>query len=153
MPQTVLEQLEHASKRVESATSRRNAIQAKLEAARQLYAEALKEAQGLVDARREKKRHPDLLKPGVEVNLDLLRAVLTREEAENAKAVAEFVRAVDDFETFISRIEKALADPEAMNELLLTITPVAAAVASPAPAEVAAAASSQPAVQFNEDDI
>jgi len=153
MPQTVLEQLEQASKRVESATTRRNAIQAKLEAARQLYAEALKEAEGLVNARIEKKRHPDLLKPGVTVNLDLLRTILTREEAENAKAVAEFVRAVDDFEAFISRIEKALADPEAMNELLLTIKPVAPAAAAPATAEPAATATSGAAVQFNEDDI
>ncbi len=149
---TVLEQLEQASQRVERSNKSRNAIQAKLEAARQLHADALREAQTLVAARREKNRHEDLLAPGVEVNLDLLRVILQREEAENAKAVAEFIRAADAYETSVARIEKALADPEAMNELLLTITPVAPAVAA-TPAVAVASDSAQPAVQFNEDDI
>jgi tRNA U34 5-carboxymethylaminomethyl modifying enzyme MnmG/GidA len=153
-PQVVLQLLEEAKQRVERANTRRNAIQAKLEASRQLYADALKEAQGLVDARREKKRHEDLLVPGTEVNLDLLRAILVREEAENAKAVAEFVRAADHYESVIARIEKALSDPEALNELLLTLKPATPATsAAPAAAEVAVVEAPQQAVQFNEDDI
>jgi CHASE3 domain sensor protein len=151
MSQTVFEQLEQATQRVERAKVRCNAIQAKLEASRQLYAEALKESQALVDARREKKHHPDLLVPGVKASLDVLRTIIQRDEAENTAAVAEYVRAVDAYEAGIARIEKALSDPEAMNELLLTITPVASA--APAPAEAAVSASGQAAVQFNEDDI
>jgi hypothetical protein len=153
-PQVVLQLLEEAKQRVERANTRRNAIQAKLEASRQLYADALKDAQGLVDARREKKRHEDLLVPGTEVNLDLLRAILVREEAENAKAVAEFVRAADHYESVIARIEKALNDPEALNELLLTLKPATPTTsAAAAAAEVAVVEAPRQAVQFNEDDI
>jgi hypothetical protein len=152
-PQVVRQLLDEATQRVERANTRRNAIQAKLEASRQLYADALKEAQGLVDVRREQQRHEDLLVPGVDVNLDLLRAVLVREEAENAKAVAEFVRAADYYETVITRIEKALADPEALNELLLTLKPAAPAAPAAGVAVAAVADAPQKAVQFNEDDI
>ena len=119
MSQTALEQLEQAKKRVDSVNARRQNIQVRLEAARQQYAEAVeaaKAAHGTAD-------------------LDKLRQILVDLEATNTKAVAEFVRAVDEFEAFITKIEEALANPEAMNALLATMTPVAAPAAAPAPAE------------------
>lgn len=133
MSQTALEQLEHAKRRADEANARRQQIQVKLESARQQYAEAVKEAEAAHGT----------------ANLDKLRQILVDLEAENSKSVAEFVRAVDDFEAFIKRIEEALADPEAMNALLLTMSPV---VAAPAVAPAAAAKPAE-APAFNEDDI
>ncbi|KVP65579.1 hypothetical protein WJ96_04215 [Burkholderia ubonensis] len=133
MSQTALEQLEQSKQRVERANARRTQIQVKLEAARQQYAEAVKEAEAAHGT----------------ADLDKLRKILVDLEADNAKAVAEFVRAVDDFEAFIARIEEALANPEAMTALLATMSPVIAA-----PAEAAAPADKPAeAVSFNEDDI
>ncbi|KVP96435.1 hypothetical protein WJ97_11130 [Burkholderia ubonensis] len=133
MSQTALEQLEQSKQRVERANARRTQIQVKLEAARQQYAEAVKEAEAAHGT----------------ADLDKLRKILVDLEADNAKAVAEFVRAVDDFEAFIARIEEALANPEAMTALLATMSPVIAA-----PAEAASPADKPAeAVSFNEDDI
>lgn len=151
MSQAVLEKLEQAKQRVERANIRRNRIQVQLEAARQQHAEAMRKAEELVAARREKGLHEDLLSAEREVGLPLLRDILAREEEENAAAVAEFVRAVDHFESFIGRIEGALADPEAMAAVLATMAPVVApevTPAAPAPAKAAAAT-----VAFEEGDI
>jgi hypothetical protein len=152
MSQAVLEKLEQAKQRVERANIRRNRIQVQLEAARQQHAEAMRAAEELVAERRKKGLHTDLLSAEREVGLPLLRDILAREEEENAAAVAEFVRAVDHFESFISRIEGALADPEAMAAVLATMAPVIApevTPAAPAPAKPAASA----AVAFEEGDI
>lgn len=128
MSQSPLAQLEQANKRVKDAGNRRHEIQVKLESARQQYAEAVKEAESAHGT----------------ADIDKLRAILVKQEDDNQKAIAEFVRAVDDFESFISRIEKALNDPEAMTALL-------AAMPSPAPAPIVEAKPA--AVQFIEDDI
>lgn len=150
MSQSVQDQLEQAKQRLERANKRRNDIQVKLESAKQQHADAQRAAEELVAARRKKGLHADILGAGREVGLDLLREILTREEAENAAAVAEFVRAVDEFEAFISRIEGALADPEAMTALLATLSPV---VAAPAPAPATEAKPVVGAVVFDESDI
>jgi membrane protein involved in colicin uptake len=134
MSQTVLDQLEQSKQRVERANIRRNRIQVQLEAARQQYAEAVREAEaghGTAD-------------------LDKLRTILVDLEAKNTAAVAEFVRAVDDYEAFISRIEGALADPEVMAAVLATMAPVIAPAATPAPAATKPAPAP---VAFAEEDI
>ncbi|KVP16822.1 hypothetical protein [Burkholderia ubonensis] len=133
MSQTALEQLEQSKQRVERANARRQQIQVKLEAARQQYAEAVKEAEAAHGT----------------ADLDKLRQILVDLEAANAKAVAEYVRAVDDFEAFITRIEEALANPEAMSALLATMSPVIAAPVD----DAGTAAAPATAVAFNEDDI
>ena len=130
---TALEQLEQAKKRMESANARRNQVQGRLEAARQQYAEAVREAEAAHGTS----------------DLPKLREILAKQEADNTAAIAEFVRAVDDFDSYITRIERALADPEAMNALLVTMTPVAA----PAPVVDEAPKAKAATVQFNEDDI
>lgn len=132
MSQTALEKLEQAKQRVERANTARQRIQVKLEAARQQYAEAVREAETAYGT----------------ADLDKLRALLMKQEADNAKAVEEFVSAVDDFERFISRIETALADPEAMSALLASMPPVA-----PEPVVAAPATPTKSSVVFNEDDI
>lgn len=132
MASTALEQLEQSKQRVERANTRRQRIQVQLEAARQQYAEAVKEAEAAYGT----------------ADLVQLRALLAQQEADNEKAILEFVRAVDDFERFITRIETALADPQAMTALLESM---------PAPAVDSGAASgagpSAAPVLFNEDDI
>lgn len=133
MSQTALEKLEQAKQRVERASTARQRIQVKLEAARQQYAEAVREAETAYGT----------------ADLDKLRALLMKQEADNAKAVEEFVSAVDDFERFISRIETALADPEAMSALLASMPPVVAVE----PVAAAPAAPTKSSVVFNEDDI
>lgn len=132
MSQTALEKLEQAKQRVERANTARQRIQVKLEAARQQYAEAVREAETAYGT----------------ADLDKLRALLMKQEADNAKAVEEFVSAVDDFERFISRIETALADPEAMSALLASMPTVAVEPVAAAPA-----APTKSSVVFNEDDI
>lgn len=151
MSQPVLDQLEQAKQRLERANKRRNDIQVKLESARQQHAEAQRAAEELVAERRKKGLHADILGAEREVGLTLLREILTREEAENAAAVAAFVHAVDDFEAFIAKIEGALADPEAMTALLSTMSPVIAPDSATAPAVAAVPAAG--AVVFDEADI
>jgi hypothetical protein len=151
MSQAVIEKLEHAKHRVQQANNRRQRIQVQLEAARQQYTEAQKAAEELVAERRKKGLHADLLNAECTVGLPLLREILVREEAENAKAVAEFVQAADEFEAFIARLEGALADPEAMAALLAAMSPVIAPEAVPEP--VAPAKPAAAAVAFSADDI
>ena len=134
MSQTVLDQLEQSKQRVERANTRRNRIQVQLESARQQHADAVREAEaghGTAD-------------------LDKLRAILVDLEAKNTAAVAEFVRAVDDFEAFITRIENALADPEVMAAVLATMAPVVAPAAAPTPTATKPAAA---VAAFDEGDI
>ena len=134
MSQAVLEKLEQAKQRVQLANNRRQRIQVQLEAARQQYTEAVKEAEAAHGT----------------ADLNKLRAKLVDLEAQNAAAVDEFVRAVDEFEAFIARIEGALADPEVMAAVLATMAPV---VAPEAPAAPGALATPAAAVAFNADDI
>lgn len=145
---TVLEQLEQGKQRADRANVRRNQIQAKLEATRQLFAEAQREAETLVAERREKGVHVDLLEVEREVGLDLLRELLTREESENAAATASYLHAVDQYERHIATIEEALANPEAMAALIATLPPL------DEPAAPAVAPVSKPGTPvFSEDDI
>lgn len=130
MPQTALEQLEQTKRRVDDANKRRNAIQVKLESARQQYAEAVKEAEAAHGTS----------------DLDKLRKILADLEAENTKSLAGFVRAVDDYEALLARIEEALANPEAMNALLLSMAREEATAPAEPPSEAKVPA-------FNEDDI
>lgn len=130
MSTSAIEQLEQQKARLDQLNARRNRIQGQLEAARQQYAEAVAEAQSAYGT----------------ADLDKLRELLVQKEAENAAAIAEFIRAMDEFETIVSRIEKALADPEAMNALLVAMPAPAAAPAEP----VAAAPAS---MVFSGEDI
>ncbi len=136
MSKNALELLEQAKQRVEGANTRRQRIQVQLESARQQYAEAVGEAEtnyGTAD-------------------LAQLRAILVKQEADNEKAIMEFVHAVNGFENFIERIEKALADPEAMTALLSTM-PEAEPAAPPVLAAATPAVAGAGVVAFNEDDI
>lgn len=134
MAVSALEQLEQLKKRLDALTTRRTQAQVKLEAARQQYAEAVKEAKENYGT----------------AELDELRAILVRQEEANNAALAEFTRGLDQFENFISRIEAALADPEVMAAMVSAMEPaVVAKPTTPAPAVTAAAA--QPS--FAEDDI
>ena len=130
MATSAIEQLEQQKARLDQLNARRNRIQGQLEAARQQYAEAVAEAQSAYGT----------------ADLDKLRELLVQKEAENAAAIAEFIRAMDEFEAIVSRIEKALADPEAMNALLVAMPAPAAAPAEP----VAAAPAS---MVFSGEDI
>lgn len=129
MATSAIEQLEQQKARLDQLNARRNRIQGQLEAARQQYAEAVAEATTAYGT----------------ADLDKLREMLIQKEAENAAAVAEFIRALDEFEGIVARIEKALADPEAMNALLVAMPEPAAASAEP----VAAAAP----VVFDSEEI
>lgn len=134
MAVSALEQLEQLKKRLDALTTRRTQAQVKLEAARQQYAEAVKEAKDNYGT----------------AELDELRAILVRQEEANNAALAEFTRGLDQFENFISRIEAALADPEVMAAMVSAMEPaVVTKSTTPAPAVTAAAA--QPS--FAEDDI
>lgn len=119
MSTTALEQLEQLRKRLDGLTARRTAAQVKLESARQQYQEAVAEAQANYGT----------------ANLDELRAILVKEEERNSAALADFVRGLNQFEEFLTRIENALENPEVMAALVATMEPVAA----PAPAAVATA--------------
>lgn len=133
MAVSALEQLEQLKKRLDALTARRTQAQVKLEAARQQYAEAVREAQANYGTS----------------NLDELRAILVRQEEANNAALADFTRGLDEFENFIQRIEAALADPEVMAAMVSAMEPVVLAK-DPAPAPAANPAA-KPA--FAEDDI
>lgn len=130
MAHTALEQIGQSTQRVESVKTRRTRIQVQLESARQQFSEAVAEAEANFGT----------------ADLDKLRAILTQQEADNTKASAEFIRAIDDFERFIVRIEDALANPESMAALVAAMEPVAVE-AQPSPAAVPAA------VTFDASDI
>lgn len=136
MTQSVAEQLELAKQRVEQITTRRNRIQVQLEAARQQYAEAVAEATSTYGT----------------ADLDRLRATLVEQEQNNAKIVSEYVKAVDAFESYVEKVEKALADPEAMNAFLLTIAQSASTEAVPAATAEARAPEAEAALSVNYSD-
>lgn len=119
---------EQQNRRIEDLNKRRNAVQVQLESARQQYEQAVSDAKAAYGT----------------ADLDELRAQLRAAEEANASAVAEFITALDTYEALVTRMERALSDPEALNEMLLelgrksadTAAPVIAA--SPAPAMAAA---------------
>lgn len=130
MTQTSIEKLAQYQQRVEQLNARRTRVQVQLEAARQQYAEAVAEAKSNY---------------GTE-NLEELKTLLAKQEAENTKALAEFVRAVDEFERFIVRIEEALANPAALAAMVADMPTAETPAASDASDAAAAEA-------FSGDDI
>jgi chromosome segregation ATPase len=131
-----LELLETQKKRLEQLNVRRNKIQVTVEAARQQYEQAVQEA----------------VTEHETAELDQLRAKLVALETENTNVLADFVKAVDQYEKFIVRIETALNDPEAMSALLSSLE--AAGVALAAGEKTAAPVEAAPAaVAFDEADI
>ena len=50
-----------------------------------------------------------------------LKALLLQQEEHNAQALHTFTKAVQDFDVFVSKIEAALADPQAMATLLAAL--------------------------------
>jgi hypothetical protein len=131
-----LELLQAQEKRLEQLNVRRTKIQVTVEAARQQYDVAVKEAVA-----------------GHETSkLDTLRAKLVQLETENTNVLAQFVQAVDQYEAFIVRLETALTDPEAMSALLQSLSladaPLATGTADE-PAQTAEAAT----LSFDEADI
>lgn len=132
MSQSPTDQLEQQKQRIDALNQRRNRIQVQLETARQQYAEAVAEAQA---------QHGTS-------DVETLRANLVKLEADNAKSVADFVQALDDFEAFIVRIESALNDPEVLAALVASMTPVVVVAPTPVAAPVPAAA-----VAFDHEEI
>ncbi|WP_126223590.1 hypothetical protein [Burkholderia ambifaria] len=165
MSQTAIEQLEAHKKRLEQLNARRIKVQGQLEAARLQYEEASGAMRELLGQMRD--RHAEDGRVDAEVatlatkqsfeaaDIDKLRAVVARMEAENAAALDEFVTALNEYEGYLARIEKALVDPEAMSTLLASLPPVESDAAAPAAEAAGAAALPQPAavVAFDEDDI
>ncbi len=119
---TPAEQLQSLKTRAEAAGARRQAVQVKLEAARQQLAEARQEA---------------LQAFGTD-DLAALKSLLDQQESANTRAISEFANAVAEFEKFLGRMEEAMANPQAMAELL-TQLPELAPVDAPAPAAATAA--------------
>lgn len=105
MSLTPVQQLEQANQKLEHAKARRQRIQVQLEAARQQHAAATAEATE---------------KYGT-ANVSELERKLAQLEGENASAVQAFTRAVDEFERYITQLETALANPEAMAKMLDSI--------------------------------
>lgn len=124
--QTAVEQLEQSKQRLESLKVRRQRAQVQLEAGRQQLAEAQREAQSLYGTS----------------DLGELKKILAKQEADNASALSEFLKAVTEFEGFIGRIEEALTNPAAMASLLASM-----------PEETAPAAPASQSVEFDEEGI
>lgn len=125
---------EEHSRRVEQLNQRRTTIQVQLEAARQQYETAVTEAKAAFGT----------------ADLDELREKLAAAEQANSQAVVEFITALDTFEALVARMEKALSDPEALQEMLLALgrtAPAESPTSAPAaiPAAAATAASYDPA--------
>lgn len=101
----VLQQFEKLQQRAEGLKTRVTRAQVTLERSREQYTEAMNEAQRIHGT----------------TNLDELREKVLRDEAADAQAVADYATALDALEKYIERIEKALADPEAMIALVTSI--------------------------------
>ena len=128
--------LETQQKRLEGLNARRQRIQVTVEAARQQYEQAVQESTA---------EHKT-------ADLDQLRTTLVSIEAENAKVLAQFVQAVDKYESFIVRIENAMTDPEAMSALIASLEAAGTALAD-TESEPEAAPSATAAPVFDENDI
>ncbi|RQR65699.1 hypothetical protein DIE18_04405 [Burkholderia sp. Bp9125] len=167
MSQTAIEQLEAHKKRLEQLNARRIKVQGQLEAARLQYEEASGAMRELLGQMRDRQAEDGKVDAEVATlatkqsfeaaDIDKLRAVVARMEAENAAALDEFVTALNEYEGYLARIEKALVDPEAMSTLLAALPPVMSAAAAPTVEADAAGAAALPqpeaAVAFDEDDI
>ena len=122
--------LETHKKRMEQLRSRQTRVQVQLEAARAAHAEAValcEQSYGTAD-------------------LSRLREMLAAKVAQNNEVVQSFVKALDDFEGHLVRIERALADPVALEELLQSMP-------HQEQGEFATEASGLSEVEFDEDDI
>lgn len=89
--------------RAEALNQRRTQVQVQLEAARQQLAAAEAEAKTAFGT----------------ADLDELREKLREAEHANAKVIADFEAALNTLEAHLNRMERALTDPEFLNELLL----------------------------------
>lgn len=124
-------QLEAARKRLDQVVSRRTQVQVQLEAARQQYAEAVKEAEQAYGT----------------ADLSELKRRLMDAERQNEQLVADFVRAVDEFDRYITQLEQALTDPAVLAELLAAMPATEPAPAASSTTTVA------PAAGHDDDDI
>lgn len=128
---------EEHNRRVNQLNERRQAVQVQLETARQQYDLAVADAKAAFGT----------------ADLDELRAKLAAAEQANAKAVSDFITALDTFEELVARMEKALSDPEALQEMLLELGRTAPAAAVHAPSTPATAASAEPQVTYDPGEI
>lgn len=124
-----LQKLEQCKQNLEQLKARRTKLQVQLESARQQYQAAAEEA---------RQEH------GTD-SLPRLKAKLAAMESDNEKAATEFIRAVTEFEGYISKIEQALANPEALSALLASLPAQAPQAPDPSPSSLPAA--------FSEEDI
>lgn len=102
---SALAQLEQQKKRIEQLSARRTRLQVQLETAREQYNAASQEA----------------IKNYGTADLNELRTMLQNQIAANNAAVKNYLEAVDEFERFISRIEDALTNPEALTALVASM--------------------------------
>lgn len=107
MSQQAMAQMEQLSNRVKSLTDRCNSLQVQLNSARQQHADAAREAVEISDCK--------------SANLDDLRNEVATKEAANEKMKSDLEQAIKDYDTYLTRIERALADPESMAALLLEL--------------------------------
>lgn len=131
MSTTAVQQLDSFKQLLEKVKARRTRIQIQLEAARQQYATAAAEAQ------REYKTE----------SLPKLKAKLAELVASNEQAALDFNQAVAEFEKYITKIEQALSNPEAMAELVASMS------VAPPVVEAALAVARPASVEFAEEDI
>lgn len=109
-----VEQLNQSKQKLAALAERRTRVQVQLEAARQQLSEARVQAEteyGTADVAR-------------------LREILAERDKANTAAAEQFQLAVTEFESFLTRIEQALANPAAMAPVLM---PAPAAVMPPVP--------------------
>lgn len=121
---TPAETLDQMTKRLEAAKARSQAIQVRLESARQQLADGRKEA----DATHKTS------------DVGELKAILARQETANTQTLVDFDKAVTDYAAFIGRIEEAMNNPVVMAEMLTELPELPAAPEAAPAAQTAAQA-------------
>lgn len=118
---SAIELLEQGKKKLEAVNARRTRVQVQIESARDRLAQVKQEA----------------LQNFGTMDLAELKALLRKHEAENAEALPFFLSSVEQFDEKVTKLSKALADPQALAELLAAMPdPIAEApVAAQATAE------------------
>lgn len=137
MTQDTKARFEQQVKRADALNARRTRVQVQLEAARQQHAQAVREA----------------IEAYGTADLNVLRAQHTALAEENTRVVGDFEAALGTFDSMLTRIEAALADPAALSDFLLELGSTPGAGSAPAGVAEVAPVAAPAAPVFNDADI
>lgn len=134
-----VEQLELGKKRLATLAERRTRVQVQLETARQQLAEGRDQAKALfAELTQDRVDHEAAMAKFEADPVGALKTLLAALEQANQEALAQFGKAVSDFDAYLTRIEQALANPDSIPDAIAKDPTLGFAIPEVVPAPVVA---------------